>query len=212
MAKVAPQSAVPASQAKPPQQRNTVTIDMVESMKGALRAVGGSKADDWNEVIADQAIRTIWKSSNPEAAQNQLDGVISAMICISPKDEFEGMLAAQMIGSHNAAMECYRRAMFPEQSFAGRQEALNQANKLSRTYAALLEALNRHRGKGQQKVTVEHVHVHSGGQAIVGNVAGGGGKAIMENQPHASRYAERSQVRSQDQESEREALPIAGNA
>ena len=33
-----------------------------------------------------------------------------------------------------------------------------------------LEALNRHRGKGQQKVTVEHVHVHEGGQAIVGNV------------------------------------------
>jgi hypothetical protein len=24
------------------------------------------------------------------------------------------------------------------------------------------EALHRHRGKGQQKVTVEHVHVHSG--------------------------------------------------
>jgi hypothetical protein len=31
----------------------------------------------------------------------------------------------------------------------------------------VLDALNRHRGKGQQKVTVEHVHVHEGGQAIV---------------------------------------------
>jgi hypothetical protein len=49
-------------------------------------------------------------------------------------------------------------------------ENLSQANKLSRTYATLLEALNRHRGKGQQKVTVEHVHVHSGGQAVVGMV------------------------------------------
>jgi hypothetical protein len=38
----------------------------------------------------------------------------------------------------------------------------------------LLEALNRHRGKGQQKVTVEHVYVHKGGQAIGGNVEGGG--------------------------------------
>jgi hypothetical protein len=33
-----------------------------------------------------------------------------------------------------------------------------------------LQALQRYRGKGQQKVTVEHVHVHAGGQAIVGNV------------------------------------------
>ena len=48
-----------------------------------------------------------------------------------------------------------------EQTFEGRRENLNQASKLSRTYATLLEALNRHRGKGHQKVTVEHVHVHS---------------------------------------------------
>ena len=27
----------------------------------------------------------------------------------------------------------------------------------------LVDALNRHRGKGQQRVTVEHVHVHAGG-------------------------------------------------
>jgi hypothetical protein len=34
----------------------------------------------------------------------------------------------------------------------------------------LVDALNCHRGKDQQKVTVEHVHVHSGGQAIVGTI------------------------------------------
>jgi hypothetical protein len=62
---------------------------------------------------------------------------------------------AEVFGWHNAAMECYRRAMIDEQTFEGRQENLAQANKLSRTYATLLEALNRHRGKGQQKVVVE---------------------------------------------------------
>jgi hypothetical protein len=48
----------------------------------------------------------------------------------------------------------------------------NRHGQSARTYATLLEALNRHRGKGQQKVTVEHVHVHEGGQAIVGNLEG----------------------------------------
>ena len=47
---------------------------------------------------------------------------------------------------------------------------LNFATKLTRTYALHMEALDKHRGKGQQKVTVEHVHVHQGGQAIVGTV------------------------------------------
>lgn len=46
---------------------------------------------------------------------------------------------------------------------------------------------NRHRGKGQQKVTVEHVHIHRGGQAIVGSVSGVGGGLLTkpEEQPQA---------------------------
>lgn len=47
----------------------------------------------------------------------------------------------------------------------------------TRTFAALLEALNRHRGKSsEQKVTVEQVHLHAGGQAIVGTVEAPGGR------------------------------------
>jgi len=71
--------------------------------------------------------------------------------------------------------------MIPEQTFEGRHEALNQANKLTRSFASLLDTLNRHRGKGQQKVTVEHVHVHSGGQAIVGAVETPGGWGLEQS-------------------------------
>src|SRR3982074_1800208 len=134
---------------------------------------------------------------------------LSFLAGIEAKDELEGMLAAQLLASHNAAMECYRRAMISEQSFEGRKENLSQANKLSRTHATLLEALNRHRGKGQQKVTVEHVHVHSGGQAIVGNVEGGGVRTKSENQPHALGYAPGETLWSEN--AEREAVPVAGD-
>jgi hypothetical protein len=51
-------------------------------------------------------------------------------------------------------------------------------NKLTRTFAAQVSALKEYRSKGEQKMTVQHVHVAEGGQAIVGNVnapAGGGG-------------------------------------
>ncbi len=53
--------------------------------------------------------------------------------------------------------------MIESQTFAARSENLNQANKLVRSYATLIEALDRHRGKGrQQHVTVKHVHIHRG--------------------------------------------------
>ena len=80
------------------------------------------------------------------------------------------MLAAQMVAVHYSAMECFRRAAIDEQTFAGRDMALKHGEKLSRIYNEQLEALRRQRGKGAQKVTVKHVHVHQGGQAIVGNV------------------------------------------
>jgi hypothetical protein len=59
-------------------------------------------------------------------------------------------------------------SVLPEQKAKTGRVRVIALIKLSRTYATLVEALNRHRGKGQQKVTVEHVHVHEGGQAIVG--------------------------------------------
>jgi hypothetical protein len=66
----------------------------------------------------------------------------------------------------------------------------------------LLEALNRHRGKGQQKVTVEHVHVHSGGQAIVGMVEGGAKSSDPEETQDAKQiaYAPQPAMRSTDAE------------
>lgn len=47
---------------------------------------------------------------------------------------------------------------------------MNRANKLLRTFAAQMEALKKHRSTGEQHVTVEHVTVQNGGQAVVGAV------------------------------------------
>ena len=152
--------------------------------------------------------------SSDERQEKQRRATLAALVGIAPRDELEGMLAAQLIASHNAAMECYRRAMIGEQTFEARRENLNQANKLSRTYATLLEALNRHRGKGQQKVTVEHVHVHAGGQAVVGMVEtpGGGDRPKSEDQPHAKAITDASQPPMRSADKEPEPVPITCDA
>ncbi|WP_419694936.1 hypothetical protein ACN2CC_32750 [Mesorhizobium muleiense] len=184
---------------------------------GRLKRLGGSKSDVWNNLLANQTLQTLWlKNSNVEERDNQLNATIAALIHIEPNDELEGMLVAQAIAAHNAAMECYRRAMIGDQTFEGRKENLSQANKLSRTYTTVLEALNRHRGKGQQKVTVEHVHVHAGGQAVVGTVnaapqEGGGAANQIEDQPHA-KIADAFQPSMRCEDEGGETVPVAGNA
>jgi hypothetical protein len=148
-----------------------VVVDDPEDRKGRMKLVGGSQSDNWNNILANQTFQTLWLGHSDQDEQDrQYGATVAALIGIGPKDEIEGMIAAQLLAAHNAAMECDRRAMAKGQSFEGRHESLNQANKLSRTYALLLDAFNRNRSKGQQKVTVEHVHVHAGGQAVVGVV------------------------------------------
>jgi Spy/CpxP family protein refolding chaperone len=101
--------------------------------------------------------------------------MLSIAIGIEPKDQIEAMLAAQMAAVHMQTMTFARRLNHVE-NIPQQDSAERAFNKLARTFTAQMEALNKYRGKGQQKMTVEHVHVHEGGQAIVGNVQGGEGQ------------------------------------
>jgi hypothetical protein len=89
-----------------------------------------------------------------------LNGTLGALHGINPQDEVEDMLAAQMVATHLAAMDCLRRAQAPGQTFDGRDMNLRHATKLTRTYTMQVESLKRYRSKGEQRVVVQHQHVN----------------------------------------------------
>lgn len=103
-----------------------------------------------------------------KVAQRMLQG-------ISPQDPLEGMMAAQMVALHNMAMDCAMRASGPNQTFEGRDMNMRHAARLMNAFTHAVEALDKHRGKGQT-ITVKHqqVTVESGGQAVIGDVNHGG--------------------------------------
>jgi hypothetical protein len=94
-----------------------------------------------------------------------------ALSGIAPKDELEGMIAVQMVAFHSLIMDCFKLGVHPKQSVQGLDGYINRATKLGRTFAALAEALGRYRSRGHQTMTVEHIHVHPGGKAFVGQVS-----------------------------------------
>jgi len=164
-----------------------INLDEIINKSGKWEAIGGARSDDWNYQIAQQVANSLYLGGTEPAERNRMTaGAVAAVVEAKPQDSLEGMAAAQLVAAHNAAMECHRRAMLQGQTFEGRKEALSQANRLSRSWATLLDALNKHRGKGQQKVTVEHVHVHEGGQAVVGTIESHqGGNNNATERPHA---------------------------
>ena len=156
---------------------------------GALKKIGGSRNDNWNELIYDQIVGSSWtKRRSPEQEKQLMYATLGALIDIKPADPIEGMLVSQMIATQSAVMECYRLASLPNQQFICQQSYLKHAGQLSRTFATLVESLNRHRGKGnQQNVIVKYVTVEAGAQAIVGNVTGSEGinrSRKIEEQPY----------------------------
>lgn len=99
----------------------------------------------------------------------------AAIAGVNPGNEIEAMLAVQMVGAHNMAMEFSRRAMHQQQCSEGVDVNVARATQFMKIFLDQVGCLQKLKGQGpQQKVTVEHVHVHSGGQAVVGAVTPGG--------------------------------------
>ena len=88
-----------------------------------------------------------------------------------PKDQLMAMQAAQMAVIHLASMKYMRKVADWRESEKGDQQlAVNMSTKLARTFSAQLDAIKRYTTGGEQRVTVKHVSVSEGSQAIVGNV------------------------------------------
>jgi hypothetical protein len=122
--------------------------------------------------------------SSKVATKQELDFMLSVVRGISPRDETEALLAAQMATIHNATMVAARRLNHVE-TIPQQDSASTMLNKLARTFASQVEALKKYRSAGEQTIKVQHVTVNDGGQAIVGNVGqGGGGTAKTGGQPH----------------------------
>jgi hypothetical protein len=134
----------------------------------------GTTSYDFSCALLDQLAHA--SSKGAKVDEDGINFMLAVIAGVEPRDEIEAMLAAQMAAVHTATMTFARRLAhvdnIPQQNSAERA-----FNKLARTFAAQMEALKRYRTGGEQKVTVQHVTVNEGGQAVVGNVSqtpGGG--------------------------------------
>jgi hypothetical protein len=144
-----------------------------------LKKITGVKNDDFATNLLSHATAATFpelliEGTDQESLESRAGLMAAAIEGVGPTDEIEGMLAAQMIVIHHQALDLMMRACEPAVFRKNAEFDLNMANKLLRTFTGHVECLNRHRGKGQQKVTVEHVNVEAGGQAFVGNIEGRG--------------------------------------
>jgi hypothetical protein len=182
--------------------------DIAIGSLAVMRAIGTTDFDFFDG-LALQLVNVCRGQGSTEKTVNFMLSVIKG---IEPRDQIEAMLAAQMAAVHTATMTFARRLAHVE-TIQQQDSAERAFNKLTRTFAAQMSALKEYRSKGEQKMTVQHVHVAEGGQAIVGNVnapaEGVGAQKKVGDQPHALGYAPSVEMPRQV-EKERATVPIAG--
>lgn len=147
---------------------NTLNIDLSGDLDRMLRASGNVAVVN-GLVGQSSTLGSHGKRIDPGAS----DFVLGFVDAMEPRDAAEALLLTQMAAIHQAAMMLARR-LNHVQNIPQQDAAERALNKLARSYAAQMDTLKRYRSKGQQTVRVERVTVEDGGQAIVGNVEGGG--------------------------------------
>lgn len=138
----------------------------------------GSENMEFVQMLLNQVVGSL--NAQGEPILHEINQFLTTIHGLSPKDVLESMLSAQMVAVHNTALSLLKKASIDGTSYQVKIDFLDRAAKLLKIFPTQMEAFNRHRGK-VQKVIVERVNVHRGGQAIVGQVNQlGGGKGDQE--------------------------------
>ncbi|APF02926.1 TPA: hypothetical protein ACJ5DT_000051 [Legionella pneumophila] len=97
-----------------------------------------------------------------------------AMTELNTSNGLQSMLAAQMLSVHKLQQKsmCYAQNI---KDYRLEKYYVNAGIKLANCFVQQANLLAKLQGLGSQKITVERVEVHQGGQAIVGNIQGGMG-------------------------------------
>jgi tetrahydromethanopterin S-methyltransferase subunit E len=88
---------------------------------------------------------------------------------LNPENNIELLLASQIMAVHNYQQRLISYAINTENVDSSVKYG-NLAAKLSNVFIQQVTLMQKLKGINQQKVVFEHVHIHSGGQAIVGAV------------------------------------------
>jgi hypothetical protein len=159
-----------------------IAFDHPDSAVGEVRLMAALGTTDRD--LCRGIVEQLGDAASYGRDEQALDFMLSVVKSIKPRDQVETMLAVQMAEVHMATLTSAR--LLARATAMVQQEYAERAlNKLARTFATQTEALRRYRSCGEPNVTVRHVSVSDGGQAIVGQAVVG--QAIVGNVTQAPR-------------------------
>jgi hypothetical protein len=146
----------------------------IDELLPRLRKSTGTHSHEVAIRVVDQ-IAAILVRPKPQDLNSALIQAVSTIKELAPRNLIEAQLCTQLVATHETALMFLAAATREDQTVEGRDSNVLRATRLMRLHLEQIEALQKLRGKaGHQRVVVEHVNVHAGGQAVVGAIAARG--------------------------------------
>jgi len=117
-----------------------------------------------SESAAFQILQTLLKAmdiiqyENEKERHAQANAAMALLHELDPQDAVEGMLCAQMV------------MLFLLSGYGLRSDYNDSRYRSMETFTRSVEALSKYRNKGKQNITVQHVNINEGANAVIGDV------------------------------------------
>ena len=145
----------------------------LETHRAALRSVFGTLSEEYSQTMFGKLVAALRPNPHEHLDEATLNAAIALVASMKPETELQALLAVEIASIGFAGQKFLRQSQHHlDEIFIGVYG--NYALKLLRLQLDMIRALDQHRRGNKQTVEVRHVHIHAGGQGVVGIVNAAG--------------------------------------
>jgi hypothetical protein len=138
-----------------------------------LREVfGETLSDEFVDVMLTKLLSVLRPGPFDVLDEATLNAAIALIASVRPQSELEALLAVQVVATGFVGLKFLKHSQHHlDEAFIGVYGGYG--TRLLRLQMELIQTLDKHRRGNKQTVEVRHVHIHPGGQGVVGIVNSG---------------------------------------
>jgi hypothetical protein len=145
------------------------TADL-DAHRAMLRATFGTFSEEFADTMMGKVISGLRPNAYDLLEEATLNAALATVASLRPESEIEALMCVQLVIAGFSAL----RMMELSQRHLGEENIAvygGYANRLLKLQSDLLKTLDRRRKRGSsQSIEVKHVHIHAGGQGVIGIV------------------------------------------
>ena len=143
------------------------TPDLESHRKRLREAFGNSMSDEFVEVLLGKLVEALRPAALESLEESTVNAALAIIDSMHPQSELEALFAVEIIGTGFSGLRLLRQSQ--QQMTQDYIDTYgNYAIKLLRLQNEMIQTFERYRRGNKQTVEVRHVHIHSGGQGVVG--------------------------------------------